>query len=94
MVDDTSDYIPDFYQGNLQAKYPAGATGIALAEQADATGRVWWFVVMQSMPIDEKAAPGPQAWQAGWMSSRFVTPLPALPTGRADNQVQHMEDGS
>jgi hypothetical protein len=66
-------------RGNALAEYRAGARGVALAEQADATGRVWWFVRMdgsagglldaQYARIQDDVIPMDRL---GWMSSRFL----------------------
>ncbi|HLM67895.1 MAG TPA: hypothetical protein VK358_10220 [Longimicrobium sp.] len=68
--------------GNALAEYASGARGIALAEQTDATGRVWWFVRMDGRtgPRDAQFAPlqddPVRMDRVGWMSSRFLTPDP------------------
>jgi hypothetical protein len=87
VVDDTSENegLEPGARGNTQARFAPGSRGIALAEQADATGRVWWFVVMQAPAAGEKPVPGGAPyWHAGWMSSRFLTSDPGIPTGRVD----------
>ncbi|HEX8395412.1 MAG TPA: hypothetical protein VF665_23885 [Longimicrobium sp.] len=68
--------------GNALAEYAAGARGIAIAERADATGRVWWFALMDgrtppraAMRDDDPAAPVPLD-RLGWISSRFLTEEP------------------
>jgi hypothetical protein len=67
--------------GNASAEYGRGARGVALAEATDATGRVWWYVLMdgRTPPLDAS----PEGWpeeapqdRLGWMSSRFVTEEP------------------
>jgi hypothetical protein len=69
-------------RGNALAEYAAGARGIALAEQTDATGRLWWFVRMDGRtgPRDAQFAPlqddPVRMDRLGWMSSRFLTPDP------------------
>ena len=75
VVDDTTFDDNLDRRGNTFARYAAGAKGIALAEQTDGTGRVWWFVVMQSAHVDHKA-PSVVAYKAGWMSSRFLRRAP------------------
>jgi hypothetical protein len=58
--------------------------GIAMAERADSTGRLWWFVRMepatpprdaQSQSPEHDGHPVP-AERLGWMSSRFLIPAP------------------
>ena len=71
--------------GNALAEYGSGAHGTAIAEQADSTGRVWWFVRMDGAtpprdaqmdaPVDHAGNPLPTD-RLGWMSSRFLTPAP------------------
>ena len=67
--------------GNAMAEYGRGARGVALAEQADATGRLWWFVLMDARtpPRDAQVedytdeAGRRVSWdRLGWMSSRFL----------------------
>jgi hypothetical protein len=68
--------------GNAVAEYTRGARGIALAEQTDATGRVWWFVRMDGRTWPRRAQIGEihddpmRMDRLGWMSSRFLTPEP------------------
>lgn len=68
--------------GNGLAAYGPGARGIALAEQADSTGRVWWFVKMdgRTPPRDAMVrfdgAPRVTTDRLGWMSSRFLDAEP------------------
>jgi len=71
--------------GNAMAEYGPGARGTAIAEQADSTGRVWWFVRMDGAtpprdaqtdgPVDPAGNPIPTD-RLGWMSSRFLVPQP------------------
>jgi hypothetical protein len=72
-------------RGNVMAEYGSGARGTALAERTDSTGRVWWFVRMDGATPPHAAqidAPVDHANRAlpidrlGWMSSRFLTPVP------------------
>jgi hypothetical protein len=64
--------------GNALAVYGPGARGIALAEQADSTGRVWWFVKMDgrtpptSGMVEADTQQPVTTDRLGWMSSRFV----------------------
>lgn len=86
-VDDAPDDVWPRWEGhgNALAEYGRGATGTAIAEQADSTGRVWWFVRMDGRtpptaaqmdgPVDSAGRPLPTD-RLGWMSSRFVTPRP------------------
>lgn len=76
--DKYDDYESQFEQkpvyGNTLAEFSKGSKGEAIAEKPDDTGRVWWFVIMDS---DAKAEYnrfyGDQtASKAGWMSSRFL----------------------
>lgn len=72
----------DIDADNIVAEYSSGATGYALSESVDDTGRVWWFVVMDNFqgPIRSKFEPGNNAPNIkpkymGWMSSRFLEEL-------------------
>lgn len=70
--------------GNASAEYGRGARGVALAEAADATGRVWWYVLMDGR-TPPTAEPKDLDWhednlpddRLGWMSSRFLAAEPA-----------------
>ncbi len=71
--------------GNALAEYGRGARGTAIAEQADSTGRVWWFVRMDGATPPRDAQMDPPVDHAGrvlpidrlgWMSSRFLVPQP------------------
>jgi hypothetical protein len=87
VVDDTAEgqFMVDDRHGNVHARYARGSRGLALSEETDATGRVWWFVVMQSPAVGDAPVTGNvPTWKAGWMSSRFVVPDAEAPTGRAD----------
>jgi hypothetical protein len=76
--------VEDGWQGhgNALAVYGRGARGIALAEQADSTGRVWWFVKMDgrtppTATMTEEDTENPVTTdRLGWMSSRFVDVQP------------------
>jgi hypothetical protein len=69
-------------RGNVMAEYGRGARGIAMAERADSTGRVWWFVRMdgRTPPREAQVEEDPEhpvrTDRLGWMSSRFLTPEP------------------
>lgn len=69
-------------RGNAVAEYSRGARGTALAERTDSTGRVWWFVRIDGAtpPRDAQIIDDPESRvpmdRLGWMSSRFLTPLP------------------
>ena len=72
--------VEDGWQGhgNALAVYGPGARGIALAEQADSTGRVWWFVKMDgrtpptSSMVEDLTEQPVTTDRLGWMSSRFL----------------------
>ncbi|HEU4883504.1 MAG TPA: hypothetical protein VFT45_14695 [Longimicrobium sp.] len=80
---------PEWYEweghGNVMAEYARGATGTAIAERTDDTGRVWWFVRMDGAtppraaqiegPVDDANRVLPID-RLGWMSSRFLTEQP------------------
>jgi hypothetical protein len=86
-VDDQADDVWPRWEGrgNALAEYGHGATGTAVAEQADSTGRVWWFVRMdgRTPPTAAQTDAGVDSAgralptdRLGWMSSRFLTPRP------------------
>ncbi|HEU4452637.1 MAG TPA: hypothetical protein VFR81_06230 [Longimicrobium sp.] len=69
-------------RGNASADYGRGARGVALAEARDATGRVWWYVLMDgdtpplaAAYVEEPGSPVPLD-RLGWMSSRFLSVAP------------------
>jgi len=68
-------------EGNKFAEYPKDSEGIAIAEQIDETGRVWWFVMMKNniKPNWSLYVNGDnnesKAYYLGWISSRFVKRL-------------------
>ena len=79
LINDTTEfgYCGNFQNGNSLGKIKSGSIGYALAEQVDATGRVWWFVaispnaeIYNSMYYSEKTKPN--TYKMGWISSRFV----------------------
>jgi len=63
---------------NIIAVYSSGDTGTAIAESTDETGRVWWFVIMDSYPDKSKSVfyKGNNIFDnynpVGWISSRYV----------------------
>ena len=63
---------------NIIAVYSTGDTGTAIAESIDETGRVWWFVIMDSYPDKSKSVfyKGNNKFDSynpvGWISNRFV----------------------
>lgn len=76
VIDDLEAYSedPDF-PGNRIAEFGAGTTGLALAEQTDETGRVWWFVLMDIKHTPSKSlfyTNEPGLAILGWMSSRYL----------------------
>lgn len=83
-VDDVADDVWPRWEGrgNVMAVYGRGARGIAMAERADSTGRVWWFVRMdgrtppREAQIEENPDHPVRTDRLGWMSSRFLTPQP------------------
>ena len=70
--------------GNLIQEFTAGDIGIAMAEETDETGRVWWFVMMKNninksegeyffINTDETDRINNPIF--GWISSRYVKRL-------------------
>jgi hypothetical protein len=64
--------------GNICAEYPKGSEGIAIAEQIDETGKVWWFVMMKNnlkpnwslyVKGDNNDLP---AYFLGWISKSYL----------------------
>lgn len=60
--------------GNVLAEFKKGDKGMAIAEKADNTGKIWWFVIMEptaeqtySRFYDNKSQ-----YTMGWMSSRYL----------------------
>jgi hypothetical protein len=64
--------------GNILAEFPSSVTGTAFAEYQDKTGRVWWLVMIdRNAPIlTSRFYDDANAYRLGWMSSRFLEPLP------------------
>lgn len=64
--------------GNIIAEFPKGSTGLAVAEQTDKTGRIWWFVIMDAVnkPSSSIFYGGNNNElpfkTSGWMSSRYL----------------------
>jgi hypothetical protein len=74
-IDTSSNYIPDESYGNRLRTYKTGDKGIALAEESDETGRVWWYVIMDNQEERKYKMDNPDVYPAkyeGWMSSRFL----------------------
>lgn len=76
---DTSGFFDyDDTKGNVMKTYAKGDIGYAFAEQEDKTGRVWWFVVMESdLKMDKKVTNRDEFEPdyIGWMSSRYLKRL-------------------
>ena len=82
-VDDTTSNALGDATGNTVEVYGRGAAGLALADTTDATGRTWWFVLMDAATPPRPQRPGGTAtrgYHAGWMSSRFLEPIDPKPT--------------
>lgn len=66
---------------NIAALYKKGDQGTVYSETKDSTGRIWWFVVMDSKPDDENMLfyEGNNEFDnyqpIGWMSSKFLKEL-------------------
>lgn len=69
----------EFTIGNVIAKLPQGATGVALGNTIDDTGREWWFVAIRpGQPLIDGIyyeVEGAGDHKLGWVSSRFVEVL-------------------
>jgi hypothetical protein len=67
--------------GNVIAEFPAGTKGVAIAENTDSTGRIWWFVIMDrdvvpSLSIFHSGNNSEYPYKvSGWMSSRYLERL-------------------
>jgi hypothetical protein len=72
---DLSDMEEVEVRGNILARFQKGSRGLAVAKQADATGREWWFVVMdgEAKMIYTRFYSKQAASVCGWMSSRFLS---------------------
>jgi hypothetical protein len=73
--EETGDFA-DYSQ--IAAIYPPMSEGVAIAKKKDATGRLWYFVIMENnqAPLEEWVhkgfnSPAPHRTM-GWMSSRFL----------------------
>ncbi len=74
----SSPEIVDFAEEpeRFMAAFGRGATGLAIGETTDTTGRVWWFVVMDSTSVPLGPPPSDRKGRlAGWMSSRYLEVL-------------------
>lgn len=60
--------------GNTLAMYSKGSKGVAIAEQSDETGRIWWFVIMNedAKTTYSRFYKDDTDSKMGWMSSRFL----------------------
>lgn len=82
VIDDTTKYDiePGLFMGNSIGKIPKNSIGYALSEKKDKTGRIWWFVAIDSSAelenclyyLDESKK---NSYYLGWISSRFVEKL-------------------
>lgn len=63
---------------NIAAIYEAGDRGIAYAESTDSTGRIWWLVIMDQLPDNDKYLyyEGNNDYEyyrpVGWISSKYL----------------------
>jgi len=75
---DDKPYMNEFERdeviGNVLSEFKKDDKGVAIAEKADNTGRIWWFVIMEpaaeqtySRFYDNKSQ-----YTMGWMSSRYL----------------------
>lgn len=81
-LDDSTNYEiePGLFMGNSIGKIIQNSTGFALAEKTDETGRVWWFVALNSYNSLKNTLyytnkNQPNSYYLGWISSRFVEKL-------------------
>jgi hypothetical protein len=79
VIDDITEiyYCGELRNGNFLGKIKSGSIGYALAEKIDSTGRIWWFVALnsdteiyESIYYDETV--NSNTYKLGWISSRFV----------------------
>ncbi len=69
---DPRPFDPEYEQNsNSIALYEKGDRGIAIGDKADATGRIWWLVVIESPP-KTKLRGIKESHLIGWMSSRYL----------------------
>ncbi|GJM60444.1 hypothetical protein PEDI_09960 [Persicobacter diffluens] len=64
-------------KGNVLSHYPKGTEGIALAEKVDKTGRIWWYVLIDTSNQYTKSniylgSIEGDGYVSGWMSSRYL----------------------
>ncbi|MCT4646858.1 MAG: hypothetical protein N4A74_17850 [Carboxylicivirga sp.] len=74
-IDNEEYYYPDDSKGNQLKSYTTGDSGIALAEQKDSTGRIWWYVAMDNKEKRNVETDEPDFFPpkyVGWMSSKFL----------------------
>lgn len=69
-------------KGNVIAEYTTGDIGYGIADYTDATGRVWWYVIMdyKQNVKNNILEPRPRTkneafYSVGWMSSRYLEEL-------------------
>lgn len=78
LKENSNDFDPIEGQ-NISASFTTGDTGTAIAKKVDETGRVWWLVIMDTMPTPQF----PKLFYegnndifnykpVGWISSRYV----------------------
>ncbi len=66
----------DDSKGNVLLEYSKGDKGIAFAEKSDSSGRIWWYVIMDSKNINERKIKNRYEFKPdmkGWMSSRYLS---------------------
>jgi len=82
VIDDTTKYEiePGLFFGNSIGRIPKNSIGYALSEKKDKTGRIWWFVAIESsvelknaLYYTEKSKK--DSYYLGWISSRFIEKL-------------------
>lgn len=59
---DTSEWYTEEWIGNRFLEFHKGDKGVALAEEKDSTGRIWWY----------SRLPYKKTYVHGWMSSRYL----------------------
>lgn len=77
VIDDSTSHADDEGVGNVIGLMPQYAEALAMAEAADATGRVWYFVgIYPGYPLTNTPFYEPKdgliSFKCGWISSRFV----------------------
>ncbi|MEQ8245623.1 hypothetical protein [Fulvivirga sp.] len=77
-INNEENAIHNFEKGNIIAEYGVGDIGTALASRTDETGRIWWFVIMET-PLRNDLFHNYKYYRSkrwvGWISSRYLAKI-------------------